>query len=240
MPVDRGAISVSLRGAWPFLSGLRRSDPRRAADDDASALASSAITVDGQRLSETPSNEATIDLLIRARAGDQAAIEALFARCIPALRRWARGRLPAFARDLADTQDLVQEAVMHALHRLHAFEHRHQGALQAYLRQAVHNRIVDEVRRAQRRPVAVELVDHHHDPAPSPIEHAMGREGLERYEAALERLRPGDREAIVGRIELQQSYEELAVALNKPSANSARVAVKRAIARLLREMDHAR
>ena len=37
------------------------------------------------------------------------------------------------------------------------FEHRHQGALQAYLRQAVINRIRDQVRRHARRPVAVEL-----------------------------------------------------------------------------------
>lgn len=184
--------------------------------------------------------EATIDLLARAQAGDQRAMETLFERCVPPLRRWARGRLPAYARDLADTQDLVQETVMHALQRLHAFEYRHQGALQAYLRQAVNNRILDEIRRVQRRPVPVELVDDRPDPAPSPLEHAIGREGIERYEAALQRLKPADREAIVARLELQQSYEEVAVALGKPTANAARVAVTRALARLLRELDHGR
>jgi RNA polymerase sigma factor (sigma-70 family) len=181
--------------------------------------------------------ESTIDLLARAKNGEERAVGELFERCLPALRRWARGRLPSYARDLSDTQDLVQETVLHTLHRLDAFEPRHQGALQAYLRQAVANRIRDEIRRVVRRPAAVELDDAQPDLAPSPLEHAIGREGMERYEEALARLRPIDREAIVARVELQQSYEEVAVALGKPNANAARVAVTRALAKLIEEMD---
>jgi RNA polymerase sigma-70 factor (ECF subfamily) len=184
--------------------------------------------------------ETTLALLERARSGDQACIDALFARCLPPLRRWARGRLPQYARDLADTQDLVQETVLHTLNKLSAFEPQHQGALQAYLRQAVANRIRDEIRRVQRRPVPVELSDVHADRGASPLEHAIGREGIERYEAALQRLKPAEREAIVARIELQQSYEEVAVALGKPTANAARVAVTRALHRLVEEMDNER
>jgi RNA polymerase sigma-70 factor (ECF subfamily) len=183
--------------------------------------------------------ESTVDLLARARNGETHAIDLLFERCIPALRRWARGRLPMGARDLADTQDLVQETVLHTLRRLDTFESRHQGALQAYLRQAVANRIRDEIRRVRRRPVAVELDEAQPDEAPSPLEHAIGREGIDRYEAALQRLRPSDREAIVARFELQQSYEEVAAALGKSNADAARVAVTRALARLVEEMDHA-
>jgi RNA polymerase sigma-70 factor (ECF subfamily) len=184
-----------------------------------------------------PTGEATVDLLARARAGDAQAIEALFERCVPTLRRWARGRLPQYARDLTDTQDLVQEAVLHTLQRLHTFESRHQGALQAYLRQAVANRILDEIRRVSRRGFAVELGESQVDPSPSPLEQAVGRQGVERYEAALQRLKPSDREAVVARLELQQSYEEIAVALGKPTANAARVAVTRAIRRLVKELD---
>jgi RNA polymerase sigma-70 factor (ECF subfamily) len=66
---------------------------------------------------------------------------------------------------------------------------------------------------------------------------AIGRQGLERYDAALARLRPADREAIVARVELQQSYEEVAIALDKPNANAARVAVARAVKRLIQAMD---
>jgi RNA polymerase sigma factor (sigma-70 family) len=189
---------------------------------------------------DTPGGETTLHLLARARNGDRKSVEALFERCLPALRRWARGRLPRFARDLADTQDLVQETVLHTLNRLGAFQPRHQGALQAYLRQAVSNRIRDEIRRAQRKPMQVELQDVHADAGASPVERAIGRQGVERYEAALDRLKPSDREAIVARIELQQSYEEVAAALGKPNANAARVAVTRALAKLIEEMDHER
>jgi len=182
--------------------------------------------------------ESTFDLLARARNGDTYAVDLLFERCLPALRRWARGRLPYYARDLADTQDIVQDTVLQTLRRLDTFEPRHQGALQAYLRQAVANRIRDEIRRVRRRPASNELDDAQPDASPSPLEHAIGREGIERYEAALQRLEPPDREAIVARFELQQSYEEMAVALGKPSANAARMAVTRAVARLIDEMDH--
>ena len=44
------------------------------------------------------SDEPTIELVIRARAGDRQAVEALLQRCLPALKRWAHGRLPAAAR----------------------------------------------------------------------------------------------------------------------------------------------
>jgi RNA polymerase sigma-70 factor (ECF subfamily) len=182
----------------------------------------------------------TLELLERVKAGDAGSLDALLERCLPPLRRWARGRLPRYARDLDDTQDLVQDVVAHTLTRLAVFEHRHQGALQAYLRQAVMNRIRDEVRRRARRPVAVELHEDHADAAPSPLDRAIGHEGVERYEAALARLDAGDREAIVARLELQQSYAEVAVALGKPSPDAARMAVVRALARLVEELDHGR
>lgn len=182
--------------------------------------------------------DSTVELLNRARAGDPSALDALFARCLPPLRRWARGRLPAGARGVLETQDLVQDTVLNALQHLDHFESRHQGALQAYLRQAVLNRIRDEARRLARRPAPTELNEAQPSPDASPLDIAVGREGVERYEAALQRLRPADREAIVGRIELQYDYEELAVLLSKPSANAARVAVTRALARLVEQMDH--
>jgi RNA polymerase sigma-70 factor (ECF subfamily) len=135
---------------------------------------------------------------------------------------------------------LVQETVLHTLSRLDHFEPRHEGALQKYLREAVLNRVRDEARRLVRRPGAEELRDSYAADAASPLEIAIGREGVERYEAALQRLRPSDQEAIVGRLEMQHDYKELAEMLGKPNADAARVAVTRAIARLLAEMDHAR
>jgi RNA polymerase sigma-70 factor (ECF subfamily) len=182
------------------------------------------------------SSEDTVDLLELVKIGDRAALDRLLQRCIPPLRRWAHGRLPPAARGMHDTGDLVQETVIAALRRLEAFEARYQGALQAYLRQALMNRVRDLVRQAARRPEHVALPDQLADPGVSPLEQTIGSQNLERYERALQRLSPADREAVIARLELQYSYDELAVVLDKPTADAARVAVTRAVKRLAREM----
>lgn len=182
------------------------------------------------------SPEATVILLERARAGDQAALEALFARYLQPLRRWARGRLPRWARDMSDTQDLVQETLLQTFKRIDAFDARGPGALQAYLRQALMNRVRDELRRFDRRGPTDSV-----DPAlpaggESPLEEAIGRQNVERYERALARLRPTDREMIIARVELGCSYEQLAESLGKPTAAAARKAAQRALLRLATEI----
>jgi RNA polymerase sigma-70 factor, ECF subfamily len=181
--------------------------------------------------------ESTLDLIERVRQGDAAARERLFERCLPPLQRWARGRLPRYARDIADTHDIVQDAAISTLNNLSRFESQHPGALLAYLREAVANRIKDHIRRANRRPMSVILDEALPETGLSPLQEAIGQEHIARYEAALARLNDMDRAAIVSRIELQLSFAEVASALGKPTANAARVAVVRAIERLIREMD---
>ena len=178
----------------------------------------------------------SLTLLERARADDQAAVEALIARYLPRLQRWATGRLPRWARDTAETQDLVQETLFRTFKRIEKFEPRGEGALQAYLRQAILNRIREELRRAKRQPARTELDPQAPVDARSPLEEAIGQEALDRYERALARLRPEDRELVVARIELGYTNQEIAELLNKPTANAARMATERAIVRLAREM----
>lgn len=180
--------------------------------------------------------ETTLQLMARARAGDQDAHDRLFERQVRPLRRWASGRLPRWARDLSDTDDLVQETLLRTFKRIEEFEPRGVGALQAYLRQAILNRIRDELRRKGRRPDETSLDDVAADEAESPLEHAIGHEAVERYERALARLRPVEREAIIGRIELGYSYEDLAQALGTPTPEAARKAARRALVRLAEEM----
>lgn len=181
-------------------------------------------------------SESSLDLIERAKTGDPQAVDILIARYLPRLQRWASGRLPLWARDLAETQDLVQETVYKAFKQIGRFEVRGEGALQGYLRQALVNRIRSEIRRVSRRPQPTALDSQAIDDAPSPLEAAIGREAVDRYEQALSRLRPADREAIVGRIELGLTNDELADVLDKPSANAARMAVERALFRLAKEM----
>jgi RNA polymerase sigma-70 factor (ECF subfamily) len=187
---------------------------------------------------EPLSPETTVELLELAKGGNPQALDRLLERCVPALRRWAHGRLPLTARSLNDTADIVQDTVMSAMRHLEAFESRHQGALQAYLRRAVMNRIRDVIRQHKRRPEISGLSEGIEDEATSPLEAAIGAENLERYELALERLKAPDREAIIGRLEMLYSYEELATVLNRRTAAAARMAVTRAMKRLAVEMQH--
>ena len=179
----------------------------------------------------------TADLLQRARLGDADALNELFARYLPSLRRWARGRLPRWTRDLRDTDDIVQETLVQTLKHIGDFQPRHEGALQGYLRQALVNRVRDEVRRVNRHGFTAEIQDEHADSGASPLEEAIGREALTRYEGALARLRPEEREVIIARVELGQSYQQIAAGHHKSSADAARMAVSRALVRLAEEMD---
>lgn len=180
--------------------------------------------------------ESTGRLLERFRSGDPAALDILFSRYLKPLQRWARGRLPVWARDARDTNDLVQDTLLKTFKRLDGFEYRREGAFQAYLRQAVMNDIRYEIRRLTQRIPPVVLDSKAVDEQPSPLDRAVGREAVERYERALARLRPEDREAIIGRVELGESYEQLAVSLGRPSPEAARQAARRAVIRLADEM----
>jgi len=181
--------------------------------------------------------ESTSELVARVKTGDRDALNRLFMRFLPPLRRWASGRLPKWTQDLMDTDDLVQETVLRSVKRIAAFESRHEGALQAYLRQAVVNRIRDEIRRSKRAPASTELDENRAGESVSPLDAAIGRQAVERYEEALARLRPEEREAIVARIEMDGSYHDVAQALGKPSPDAARMAVSRALLRLAEEMN---
>ena len=138
---------------------------------------------------EPLSPETTIELLELAKDGDAQALDRLLERCVPALRRWAHGRLPQTARGMNDTADVVQDTIISAMRHLQAFESRHQGALGRTppggdephsRRHPYHNR----------RPAVGSLPESLRDEATSPLEAAIGAENLARYEAALLRLTP--------------------------------------------------
>ena len=181
-----------------------------------------------------PDADTTASLLAQVRTGDAGSLETLLTRQRTSLWRWARGRLPAFARGRVDTEDLVQDALVSGLHQLEGFDPRGPGALQGYLRRAVSNRVKDEARHA----LMAGSPDHALPPAPapaSPLEALAGREKRERYEQALGRLRPEDRAAVIGRFEAELPYEQLARSLDKPSPDAARMAVARALLALARD-----
>jgi len=184
-----------------------------------------------------PFTESSVELLRRAKNGDRLALDRLCRRYREPLRRWAHGRLPTARRDLAETDDLVQETIVRAIDNLEGFEYRRDGALLAYLRTAVNNRVRQEIRRAGRRPDHVTLDVEPRDAGGSPLDQLIVREEIERYDRALASLRESDREAIVARIELALPYDQVAHLLDKPTLSAARTAVSRAVVRLAKALD---
>ena len=87
-----------------------------------------------------------MQLLLRAKGGEAEALNQLLKRYLPSLRRWASGRLPRRARERFDTGDLIQETILDVLPHVDGFQPRREGALRAYLRQALLNRIRMEIR----------------------------------------------------------------------------------------------
>jgi RNA polymerase sigma-70 factor, ECF subfamily len=189
-----------------------------------------------------PSSNAasSFDLVQRANAGDKDALETLCARYAPRLQRWAHGRVPPAARGALQTHDLVNDTLIRVLERLPSFKPQHEGAFQGYVRTALWNRIRDIARQYQRRggqdPLESDVAGHEH----SPLDLAIGQETRERYEAALERLRPEERDLIIARIEMGLPHAEIAVMFEKPSVAAVHMAVSRALVRLAEEMAHER
>ncbi len=173
-------------------------------------------------------------LLAAVQNGDESARNMLFERYLPIMQKWAHGRLPRYARHTLDTDDLVQVCLFRALNHLEGFEQHREGAFLAYLRQILLNSIRDEIRRTVRRPDGERFETE--DEIPSLVEQSVGKETVMAYEAALAELSPAQREAVVLRIEFGFSFPEIATAMNKPSANAARMMVSRALVELAQGM----
>jgi RNA polymerase sigma-70 factor (ECF subfamily) len=180
--------------------------------------------------------DSTTTLLLRVKQGDAAARESLLARFLGPLRRWARGRMPRSASNLADTDDLVQITLLRALDHLEAFEPRREGAFLAYLRRILMNQIRDAARKTSRSPRREALDEDLPDSEPSPLEQTAGKETVARYELALSKLSEDEQQAVVLRLELGFSYPEIARATGASSPNAARMKVVRAVQRIAEEL----
>jgi RNA polymerase sigma-70 factor (ECF subfamily) len=191
------------------------------------------VTPDPHDAGETPPPlETTQELLVRVKDGDERALDRLVTVYTPLLRRWGRGRLPRGARDLSDTEDLVQVTLTRVLRRIDDFDPRHPGAFLAYLRRTFLNTMRNEIRRANRSPRGEPVSDELIDRGPSVLEEAIGRRALEGYERALDALTDDQRAAVILRVEFGLRHAEIAEHLGSPSANAARMLVSRGLVRL--------
>jgi RNA polymerase sigma factor (sigma-70 family) len=136
---------------------------------------------------------------------------------LPRLKRWARGRVPASLG--IDASEIVEDVVLQAVRSLKEFSPRSEGALSAYLREAVRNRIRDLTRRQSRR---TEESDPDDDDNDAEVQ----------YREALDQLSEQDRSFIISRLDDGSSYEDIARRFSLPDASAARMAVSRALRRL--------
>ena len=180
----------------------------------------------------TDTHDSTLLILERVRRGDRDAAVILLERALPAVRQWARGRLPPMARGEANTEDVVQDAVLRTLPRISRFRHDTVGSLQAFLRTVVINRVRDHIRKSRRHGMTIAVdAEPLADDEPSPLELAIRQQNVERFLAALQHLAPADRQLIIWRIELGWSVDEIALRLGKAKP-AARMGIRRALERL--------
>jgi RNA polymerase sigma-70 factor (ECF subfamily) len=186
--------------------------------------------------------ETSFELVQRACAGDRDAEERICERYLPRLRRWARGRLPRGARPALQTDDVVQEVLSRAIRSFTTFAPRHEGSFPAYLRTILANKLRDLGRIDQRRPPPTRLETGMDAPSPdlTPFDEAVGTENRARFEEAFDRLSPEDQELIFMRLELGYAYEEIAAMLGRATPNAIRIAARRAMLRLAKEMSRER
>lgn len=196
------------------------------------------MVMDGQ--SPLTNSTATSDLLLDFQVGDEQALERLWARYLPRLKRWAHGRLPCPSRNAADTDDLIQDAFVRSMAHLRTLKPRGSQSLFAYFKTIILNQVRDYVRQTSRRPKGTLIDSDHAAEDASPLEQVLGQETLVRYQRALSSLSEDDQDMILAVVELGCDDREIAELFEKPSLDAARMARGRALARLARAMEAGR
>jgi len=189
------------------------------------------------------------ELIAAARVGDGAAIGELLQRHLPTLRAFLRVRGGAEFRARENDSDLVQSACLVALQNLDKFEWRGQGSFRAWLCALAENVLRNHrhYHRAERRDPRRERADLAASDArlsqayasiATPSRHAVAREAIEHFEAALDKIPAVQRDVVVWSRILGQSHREIAERLGKTEV-AVRTMLSRALVRLAALMDEA-
>ncbi|MBL8862613.1 MAG: RNA polymerase sigma factor [Planctomycetes bacterium] len=189
----------------------------------------------------------TPDLVAQASRGDRAALDALFARHLPGVLAFVRASAGAalLARD--DSLDLVQSACRELLRDAPPEGWRDEAGFRRWLYLAAERKVLDRARyhgREKRADAARRLTLSEAEVGAlsrgwadlaTPSRRAIGREEIERLEAALARASEADRRVILLARVAGLSHAEVAAELATTEAN-ARSALRRALARLALEL----
>lgn len=192
----------------------------------------------------------TQELLEKVHEGQQEALNDLVAREFTWVQARVRKRLGAGLRRKAETDDFVQEAMMHALRYGPRIVVSDRGHLRALLARIVENVLRDQNDhfRAQRRAVDKERalrndsilhLDAPVDQVGRPSQVAMERERQAWVQLALELLDPEDREVILLRDYDELSFDEIGEKLGA-KGDAARMRYNRALPKLAKKVESLR
>jgi len=175
-------------------------------------------------------SEVDATILTALRSGDRKTALSLCARDHAA----AVGRLcMALVGSQAEADDLVQETLLAAHDGIEGF--RAEGSVRAWLFSIARRKCARLLERRSRQTARLRLVHDSSRPAAAD-ELVLARERAQRARAALETVRPSEREAVLLRYQAGLSFRELADALSIDEA-AARKRVSRALARLREALD---
>jgi len=183
-------------------------------------------------------------LLEKARGGDAAAREELFAKCRNYVNLVARAQVESWMRTKVDASDLVQQTLLEAYRGFQQFQGKSEGEWLAWLRQILSHNAQDFIRklRTEKRGGAREIPlqagndseGFFHDPAASeasPSELFVEREEEIALADAITQLSPDHQEVIILRNLQRLPFEEVAQRMGR-SRSAAQMLWMRAIEKL--------
>lgn len=190
----------------------------------------------------------TLSLVRSAQGGSTRAMERLFSRYLPRIRRIVALRTGRRLRALHGEEDLVQQALLRVFRSLKDFEPRSEASFRNWVARCVENEIVDLSRRAEaakRNGGPIHLggdceafLASIEDPRQAtPSEIARAGELEERIERVLLQMPDHFREIIILRHLCGMSHREIAEELGFGSESSVRVALSRALDHLRRKLE---
>lgn len=176
-------------------------------------------------------------LLHRARAGEPAALDALYTRVAGRLLALIRLRMGSTLRAQLESRDVLQTTLLKAFERLEQFEGESGTTLMAWLARIAENEIRDladhhhRQRRDARRVVPLEAAG----PLASRVRSAFSQVALDeeaaRLERAIESLDEPQREVVMLRKFEELSFKEIAARMGR-SEDACRMLLARAMAAL--------
>lgn len=169
-------------------------------------------------------------VLMAARAGADWAWELLYDELSPVVFGYVRGR------GAAEPEDLVGETFLHVVRNVSTFD-GDERAFRGWVLGIAHRRLVDELRKRARRPVASAPVDDYEvaDPDADPAEVAVARAEVAGVLSVVRRLTPDQQAVLLLRLVGELSLAEVAEVLGK-RLPAVKALQRRALVALDREM----